>query len=108
MMSSTKSELDLYNSAISKLGSSAPVIGTGGNFSHLLSKKDVQKLCQAFLDDKLDVGAISYLANLIELSDCFVPYCEDVEDALSELSSPEVGHPITRSSVEKLYRRLAD
>lgn len=99
-------EIDSFRVARSKTGSSSPVYVTNENFQFTLKEKDLEKLCKAYLSGKLNEWHLEYLCNLMELSPAFSTANEKVEEAVFELSSPEINSPITPDSVKRICANL--
>ena len=100
------SEVESFRIARVKGGASCPVHGTHENFEFTIKEKDVTKLCEMYLQGKLNEWHLEYLCNLLELSFSFSMANERVADAVFELSSPEINGAIDRGTVNRIYDRL--
>ena len=100
-------EVQAYKKALAKTGASAPVYETNSQFTFVVKKEHIRRLCELFLMGKISDVHINYLANLIELSEAFELENDEVEEALFELSSPELNCPISIESVGEILNRLS-
>ena len=99
-------EVESFREARAKKGSSASVYGTNDNFHFIVREKDIKKLCAMYLRGKLNEWHLEYLSNLVELSLSFLIDNEKTEDAVFELSSPEINFDITPETVKRIYDDL--
>ena len=99
-------EVKSFRVARDKKGSSALVYGTNDNFHFIVRDKDIKKLCDMYLKGKLNEWHLEYLTNLIELSLSFSIDNEKTEEAVFELSSPEINNPITPDLVKRICDNL--
>ena len=101
-----QSEVESFRIARGKGGASSPVYATNDSFRFTIKAKDLQKLCDLYLQDVINEWHLEYLCNLIELSFSFSMDNENVADALFQLSSPEINGAIDRETVHQIRNRL--
>ncbi|MEP7147803.1 MAG: hypothetical protein ABI857_02880 [Acidobacteriota bacterium] len=101
-----ESEIEVYKNALAKKGASAPVIGTNDDFQYVIKREDVQKLCDLYLAGQLDEWHLNYIANLIELSSSFSMESKRVEEAVFDLSSPEINGDINAERIRIILESL--
>ena len=99
-------EVESFRVARMKKGSTSPVYGANENFHYSVRKQDIKKLCGSYLSGDLNEWHLEYLANLIELSDCFTYENNELADTIFELSSPEINSAITPDVVSRIYESL--
>lgn len=100
------SEVESFRIARLKKGSSSPVFGRNEKFYFRVRRKDIRKLCDMYLQGKFDEWHLEYLCNLIEMSDAFSFDEDEIEDALFELSSPEINGMINFEKVRDIRKNL--
>lgn len=100
------SEVECYQIGHAKVGSSIPVYATNDNFHFIIGDKDVKKLCDMYLKGKVNEWYLDYICNLLELSSSFSMGNEEIEEAIFELSSPEINSPITPDLVKRICQDL--
>jgi hypothetical protein len=99
-------EMKEFRDARRKKGTSSPVYISNDNFRFELRKQHVRKLCDMYLKGKLNEWHLEYLCNLIELSQSFSLNDEEIEDAVFELSSPEIHSELTPELVKRICDEL--
>lgn len=100
------SEVETFRLRSAKIGSSNPIYVTDDNFHFTVTNENIKRLCNAYLDGEINQWHLIYICNSIELSTSFSIDNEKVEDAVFELSSPEINSPITPSLVKSICNDL--
>lgn len=93
------SEVDDYRTGLSKRGASLPIYVIEDNFTYVVGRDDVKRLCGLYLEGVLSEWHLQYICNAIELSSSLSAEDERVEDVIFRLASPEVNSPLTTEMV---------
>jgi len=88
-------EVEEYKRNANKKGSSLPIYADYDDFQFIVDIAHVSKLCQSYISGIFNEWDISYICNLLELSESFEPAEENVEEAIFLMSDPIVNYPIS-------------
>lgn len=105
-LSGIDSEVDDYRSGLHKRGASVPIYVTEDNFSYVVGRNDVKRLCELYLRDALSEWHLQYICNAIELAASLSTADEKVEGVVFQLASPEVNFPLTMETVSAICGEL--
>ena len=88
-------------------GASIPIEIESDLSGYVVLADQVKKICQDFINRKLDEVELNYLTTVIELSESFSFESELIEDAVSILSDSTSENPLTNEVVMGVIRGLS-
>ena len=105
-LSEINSEVDDYRGGLHKRGASVPLYVTEDNFSYVVGRNDVKRLCELYMTGALSEWHLQYICNAIELAASLSTADEKVEDAVFQLASPEINFLLTTETVSSICGEL--
>ena len=88
-------------------GASIPIEIESDLSGYVVLAGQVKKICQDFINRRLDEVELNYLTTVIELSESFSFESELIEDAVSILSDSTSENPLTNEVVMGVIRGLS-
>ncbi|HNU34426.1 MAG TPA: hypothetical protein PKN75_12640 [Bacteroidia bacterium] len=73
-----------------------------------VSNREISKLCNDYINNQINQYELSYLADVLLLSDKIVFKNEEISDYLSEMTDEEVNGAFTKSKAKHLISELND
>lgn len=99
--------VDELRKNLNKKGYSSPIYLNNDVQKFVVKKRHIQKLCDFYLKNNLDQVELCYLATAMELCEGFVFESDDIEDAISLLSSdPDPNHPLNKEELFKVIENI--
>lgn len=101
-----KEEINKFQSKVSLIGSSVDVVVDSDLTNIVITAKDLIVLCNSFLQDRLDIFELSYLVDIMTLSNAVSFSTPELFDLASSLTDFEVRYPYEKDDVRNIICKL--
>lgn len=104
-LESNTSDLKEFEKRLKKRGSIVP-IRVDEDIEYVFKSENLGFLCKSFLSKSLSPIAISYIVDVLTLSD-FVEFEDEVADQIVLLTDPEINGELTEETVTEILEGIA-
>lgn len=100
--SAISNKIKEYKNSLSVRGKSASIYLTEDIDNLFIGKKELTKLCHAFLNDQLNEFEIAYVTDALLLSEKVMFENEEIREAFELLTDSEVHGALTKGDIHKM------
>lgn len=99
--------VDNLRKNLNKKGSSSPIYLNNDGQKFAVKKWHIQRLCNFYLNNDLDQVELCYITTAMELCEGIIFESDDIEDAISLLSSdPDPNYPLNKEELFEIIENI--